>query len=135
MSTCQGAPAPHACDHGDRCDWTPPPAAGFFPSLEASLMEKFRARQVRTPARALATIEKLETAGVTELGVPVFVWPGRRGRVTGFFVGCEEHGVMPFLAPSKLKGEVAAKRHIVAEHCRAGSVVHTNAAPKIRVAS
>lgn len=114
VSTCAGAPAPHRdCPHGERCDWTPKPG----------LRSYLRARQVRTPERALATIHKLETADLEELGTKVYVWPEARGRVTGFFVGCEEHGGMPFLAPSKAKAHVAAARHIVAEHRKKGTVV------------
>ena len=91
-------------------------------------------RALRTPGRALASIEKLETSGVEELGVPVFVWPAPRGRVTGHGVGCEEHGVMPFLAPTKGKAVLAAARHVRSEHGSAGTVVLVPRAPRIRVA-
>lgn len=111
--------------------------AEFAAEEKKSPIERLRSamagRKVKTPARALAEIEKLETAGVTELGDPVFVWPANRGRVTGFAVGCQEHGVMPVLAPSKWKGELAAKRHIVAEHAGAGTCVLTDTAPKLKV--
>lgn len=85
--------------------------------------EILRARKVRTPDRALATIHKLETADLDPIGTRVYVWPEARGRVTGFFVGCESHGAMPFLAPSKSKAHVAAARHIVSEHAKRGTVV------------
>lgn len=156
MSTCAGAPAPHEnCPHGDACDWTPEPdfvlelPERLEPDTLAelrsmavegiSLRERgrawLRARQTRTPARAIATIEKLETEDVDEIGVPVYVWPANRGRVTGHGVGCEEHGVMPFLAPTKGKAILAAARHIRAEHQSAGSVVLVPTAPRLRIRS
>lgn len=102
-----------------------------------SLVERGRKwladRQLRTPDRALASIEKLETAGETELGTPVYVWPAERGRVTGHAVGCEEHGPMPFLAPTKGKAILAAARHVKHEHGSAGSVVLVPKPPRIRV--
>lgn len=122
MSTCAGAPAPHVnCPHGARCDWTPPdtPRRTLLERISAARLE----RKVRTPDRALAQIEKLSTQDVTELGTPVYVWPSHQGRATGFEVVCAEHGAMPFLAPSKAKGHVAAARHIKYEHKSAGTVV------------
>lgn len=90
-------------------------------------------RKTRSPGRALAEIEKLETSDVTELGVPVFVWPEHRGRATGHAVGCEEHGVMPFLAPTKGKAVLAAARHVKNEHGSAGSVVMVPKAPRLKI--
>lgn len=140
MSTCAGAPAPHVCTHGDACDWTPPDVMDELRAMRGegiSLVERGRKwlndRALRTPDRALASIEKLETAGETELGVPVYVWPANRGRVTGHAVGCEEHGPMPFLAPTKGKAILAAARHVKYEHGSAGSVVLVPKAPRIRV--
>lgn len=80
-------------------------------------------RKLRTPDRALAQIEKLETADGEELGVAVTVTPAPRGRVTGFLVECEEHGPMPVLAPSRKAGHLAAARHVLHEHNRKGTVV------------
>lgn len=142
MSTCAGAPAPHLnCRHGAACDWTPDPLAELR-SMKVDgvgLVERgrdwLRQRQTRTPARALATIEKLETADTEELGVPVYVWPAPRGRVTGHGVGCEEHGAMPFLAPTKGKAILAAARHVKYEHGSAGSVVLVPMAPRIKIRS
>lgn len=91
--------------------------AGIRPLLDGNF------RKVGTPERALATIEKLETAGLDPIGTRVYVWPEPRGRVTGFFVGCEACGPMPFLAPSKSKAHVAAARHVKAEHRSKGTVV------------
>jgi hypothetical protein len=104
-------------------------------SLLEDLGRRFEGRKVRTPGRALAEIEKLETADVEELGDPVYVWPEARGRVTGHAVGCEAHGIMPFLAPSKRAAHLAAARHVVNAHGRKGTVVLTDRAPRIRVAS
>lgn len=104
-------------------------------SLVERTKEWLRSRQTRTPDRALAAIEKLETADVDELGIPVYVWPAHRGRVTGHAVGCEEHGSMPFLAPTKGKAIVAAARHIKHEHGSAGSVVLVPEAPRVRIRS
>jgi hypothetical protein len=95
---------------------------GFLDRLSA----RVEGRKVATPAKALAQIEKLETVDVTELGVAVFVWPSHLRRVTGFEVACEEHGSMPFLAPSKAAAELAAKRHVLHEHRGAGTVVLTD---------
>lgn len=141
VSTCAGAPAPHLnCPHGSACDWTEPDVLGELRAMRAGgvgLVERskewLRARQTKTPARAIATIEKLETEDVDELGVPVYVWPANRGRVTGHGVGCEEHGVMPFLAPSKGKAILAAARHVKHEHGSAGSVVLVPRAPRLRI--
>lgn len=139
MSTCQGAPAPHFCEHGDRCDWTPPTMAIELPprhgrgSIVETVSRRLAERKVRTPERALAEIEKLSTADLTPIGTTVFVWPKPVGRVTGFAVACEEHGPMPVLAPSKSAGELAAKRHIAHEHGRAGAVVHTPKAPRLKI--
>lgn len=90
-------------------------------------------RKVRTPEKALAAIEKLETEGVEELGDPVFVWPAPRGRVTGFAVGCEAHGVMPFLAPNRRAGHLAAARHVVNAHDRKGTIVLRTSPPRLRI--
>lgn len=95
--------------------------------------EWLRSRKTRSPERALAVIEKLETAGESELGIPVFVWPEHRGRQTGHAVGCEDHGLMPFLAPTKGKAILAAARHIKHEHGSAGSVVLVPRAPRVRI--
>lgn len=114
---------------------TPPPVVDR--AEELGLVGRTRraleARKVRTPGRALAEIEKLETADVEELGDPVYVWPATRGRVTGHAVGCEEHGVMPFLAPSKRKAHLAAARHIVNAHGRAGTVILAEKAPRLKI--
>jgi hypothetical protein len=91
--------------------------------ITEGLGRRARARQVRTPDRALATIEKLSTLDLEPIGVTVYVWPEARGRVTGFFVGCEDCGAMPFLAPSKAAGHLAAARHVKAEHRSKGTVV------------
>lgn len=145
MSSCQGAPFPHNdCRHGDRCDWTPPDLppdvlaelrgmTGDGISLVERGREWLRARKTRTPERALAEIEKLETADTTELGVPVYVWPAHRGRVTGHAVGCEEHGAMPFLAPTKGKAILAAARHVKYEHDSAGTVLLVESAPNVKI--
>jgi hypothetical protein len=158
VSTCLGAPAPHLnCPHGDACDWMivgeqgganlrgllnreDPDTLAELRTMAADgigIVERgrqwLRGRQTRTPGRALATIEKLETADTTELGVPVFVWPAERGRVTGHAVGCEEHGPMPFLAPTRGKAIIAAARHVKYEHDSAGSVVLVPRAPRIKV--
>lgn len=118
---------------------SPEPTPPVDRAVELGLVDRARraieGRKVRTPSKALAEIEKLETSGVEELGDPVYVWPGHRDRVTGFFVGCEEHGVMPFLAPSKRKAHLAAARHVVNAHDRKGTIVLTDRAPRIRVAS
>lgn len=100
---------------------TPPPRRG----IGEEVSRRLAARKVKTPGRALAEIEKLETAGVEEVGTPVFVWPVHQGRVTGFEVACSDpdHGSMPFLAPSRRAGHLAAARHIAAEHGRKGTVV------------
>lgn len=92
-------------------------AAGFRSAFDGDF------RKLGTPERALATIHKLETADLEEIGTRVYVWPEARGRVTGFFVGCEVHGGMPFLAPTKAKAHVAAARHVKAEHRARGTVV------------
>lgn len=140
MSTCKGAPAPHRCEHGAACDWTPPaydPIEGRGTGTPSGLLSvigrRLAERKVRTPERALAEIEKLSTADLTPIGTTVFVWPKSVGRVTGFAVACEEHGPMPVLAPSKVAGELAAKRHIAHEHGRAGAVVHTPKAPRLKI--
>lgn len=161
MSTCAGAPAPHrGCRHGERCDWTPPPGPepcricpaalgrleghegecqgptelrGIVSGILDTLERRARARQIRTPDRALAAIEKLETADRDPIGTRVYVWPEARGRVTGFFVGCEVHGAMPFLAPSKSKAHVAAARHVKSEHASRGTVVLRDRPLSLRV--
>lgn len=107
--------------------------AGEGITLRERLTGKLRNRKVRTPDRALAEIEKLETAGASEIGVSVFVWSKTLGRVTGHAVGCEDHGVMPFLAPSKGRAILAAARHVRAEHGSSGSVVLVDRAPKVSV--
>jgi hypothetical protein len=103
--------------------------------LRSVIGSKLAERKVRTPDRALAEIEKLETADVAELGDPVYVWPAPRGRVTGHAVGCAEHGVMPFLAPSKRAAHLAAARHIINAHGSAGTIVLTEKPPRLRVGS
>lgn len=108
-----------------------PREPSFFDRLGARL----EGRKTKTPGRALAEIEKLETSGVEELGVPCFVWPAARGRVTGFAVACEEHGVMPFLAPSKRSAILAGARHVKHEHRSKGSVVVRERAPSLKVPS
>lgn len=124
----------------DLPDDLPPDALAELRSMAADgvgLVERgrewLRSRKTRSPERALAVIEKLETEDVEELGVPVYVWPANRGRVTGHGVGCEEHGVMPFLAPTKGKAVIAAARHIKHEHGSAGTVVLVARAPRIKV--
>lgn len=92
-------------------------------SLGEEVSRRLAARKVKTPGRALAEIEKLETAGVEEVGTPVFVWPVHLKRTTGFEVVCSDHGSMPFYAPSRRAGHLAAARHIAAEHGRKGTVV------------
>lgn len=93
-----------------------------------------RDRQVRTPERAIEVIEKLETEDAEELGVPVYVWPAPRGRVTGHGVGCEDHGVMPFLAPTRGKAILAAARHLRGEHRQTGgTVVLVPTAPRLKI--
>lgn len=102
-------------------------------SLVDRVAGALRGRKTRTPSRALAEIEKLETAGVEEIGIPVYVWPKSVGRVTGHAVGCEDHGLMPFLAPSKGKAILAAARHVKAEHRSKGSVVLVDRAPRLKI--
>jgi hypothetical protein len=92
-------------------------------SLGAEISRRLRARKVRTPDRALAEIEKLETAGLEEVGVAVTVRPVHLRRTTGFEVSCEEHGSMPVYAPSMRAGHLAAARHVLHEHGRRGTVV------------
>lgn len=46
-----------------------------------------------------------------------------RGRVTGWSVACDDHGVMPVLAPGKSAALLAAGRHVEAEHDGNGQVV------------
>lgn len=140
VSTCAGAPAPHEnCPHGDACDWTPDPLDELRGMKDSgiSLVDRVKStlerRKTRTPSRALAEIEKLETEDVAELGIPVFVWREHRGRATGHAVGCEDHGVMPFLAPTQGKAILAAARHIKTEHGYAGSVVLVPKAPRLKI--
>lgn len=46
-----------------------------------------------------------------------------RGRVTGWSVSCDDHGVMPVLAPAKSAALIVAGRHVEAEHGGNGQVV------------
>jgi hypothetical protein len=46
-----------------------------------------------------------------------------RGRVTGWSVRCDDHGVMPVLAPGKSAALIAAGRHLETEHAGRGRVV------------
>lgn len=103
--------------------------AGEGITLRERLTGKLRNRKVRTPDRALAEIEKLETADLEEIGVAVFVYPSHLGRTTGFEVDCEEHGAMPYLAPNRKAGHLAAARHVLHEHEKKGTVILADRRP------
>lgn len=111
MSTCQGAPAPHECEHGDACDWTPP-----APELEE--LEEVAALERRRPRGLHIGPRRPE-------GVTVTIEPAPVGRVTGWRVTCsdEDHGTMPVLAPGKTAATIAAGRHVQAEHRGNGRVL------------
>lgn len=98
----------------------------------------FLRRQVErrkvTPEKVLASIERLEeepTSKPIPLSETVYAWPAHRGRVTGYFVGCEQHGPMPVLAPTRDAARGAAWRHLRDEHDGRGRLVWKQA-PKTK---
>lgn len=80
----------------------------------------------------MAELEKLETKDEDPVEDTVAYWPAHRGRVTGFFVGCYEHGPMPVLAPNADAAYTAADTHRRTEHGGRGRVVRRPREPGTR---